>query len=52
VLKQNKRRLAQIYGFLALIIMAMPLVANNYVMNTFSDVFFYVVIDQVLVSFC
>jgi branched-chain amino acid transport system permease protein len=44
VLELNKRRLAQIYGALALIIIALPLVAGNYVMNTFSDVFFYVVV--------
>ena len=44
MLEQNKRKLAQIYAFLAFIVIAMPVVANNYVLNTFSDVFFYVVV--------
>ena len=44
MLERNKKKLAQIYGFLAFIALALPVVANNYVMNTFSDVFFYVVV--------
>ena len=44
MLEQNKRKLAQIYAFLAFIIIVLPVVANNYVLNTFSDVFFYVVV--------
>jgi branched-chain amino acid transport system permease protein len=44
VLEKNKTRLAQIYGLLALTAILLPLVANNYVLNTFSDVFFYVVV--------
>ena len=44
MLEKNKRKLTQIYAFLAFIVIAMPVVANNYVLNTFSDVFFYVVV--------
>ena len=44
MLEKNKKKMTQVYAFLAFIMIAMPVVANNYVMNTFSDVFFYVVV--------
>ena len=44
MLEKNKKKMTQVYAFLAFIVIAMPIVANNYVMNTFSDVFFYVVV--------
>ena len=44
MLEKNKKIMTQVYAFLAFIVIAMPMVANNYVMNTFSDVFFYVVV--------
>lgn len=44
MLQKNKRRLTWIYGVLAMIAILLPMAANNYVLNTFSDVFFYVVV--------
>lgn len=40
----NKKKLRTITLILAVVALALPLVANNYVLNTFSDVWFYVVL--------
>lgn len=44
MLEKNKIKLNNIYALLVVIVLAMPLVANNYVLNTFSDVWFYVIV--------
>jgi branched-chain amino acid transport system permease protein len=44
VLEKNKIKLNNIYALLVVIVLALPLVANNYVLNTFSDVWFYVIV--------
>jgi branched-chain amino acid transport system permease protein len=44
VLEKNKIKLNNIYALLVVVVLAMPLVANNYVLNTFSDVWFYVIV--------
>jgi len=44
VLAKNKIKLNNIYALLVVVVLAMPLVANNYVLNTFSDVWFYVIV--------
>lgn len=44
MLEKNKIKLNNIYALLVVVVLAMPLVANNYVLNTFSDVWFYVIV--------
>ena len=44
MLEKNKIKLRNIYSLLVVVVLAMPLVANNYVLNTFSDVWFYVIV--------
>ncbi len=44
MLAKNKIKLNNIYALLVVVVLAMPLVANNYVLNTFSDVWFYVIV--------
>jgi branched-chain amino acid transport system permease protein len=44
VLEKNKIKLNNIYALLVVVALALPLVANNYVLNTFSDVWFYVIV--------
>jgi branched-chain amino acid transport system permease protein len=44
VLEKNKIKLNNIYALLVVVVLALPLVANNYVLNTFSDVWFYVIV--------
>lgn len=44
MLEKNKIKLRNIYALLAVVVLAVPLVANNYVLNTFSDVWFYVIV--------
>jgi len=44
VLETSKIKLKNISALLVVVVLAMPLVANNYVLNTFSDVWFYVIV--------
>ena len=44
MLETSKIKLKNISAFLVVVVLAMPLVANNYVLNTFSDVWFYVIV--------
>ena len=44
MLEKNKIKLNNIYALLVVVVLAMPLVANNYVLNAFSDVWFYVIV--------
>ena len=44
MLETSKTKLKNISAFLVVVVLAMPLVANNYVLNTFSDVWFYVIV--------
>ncbi len=44
MLEKNKIKLNNIYALLVVVVLALPLVANNYVLNTFSDVWFYVIV--------
>ncbi len=44
MLETSKIKLKNISALLVVVVLAMPLVANNYVLNTFSDVWFYVIV--------
>ncbi len=44
MLEKNKIKLRNIYSLLVVVVLGLPLVANNYVLNTFSDVWFYVIV--------
>lgn len=44
MLQQHNNKLRNLYALLAVVVLALPLVANNYVLNTFSDVWFYVIV--------